>query len=362
MSNYTIPKPQVNSNLDSVQKTKLGTEKKQQICTSEFFPRLVCQINLYNDQLILSQHGREFAFQTNELSGQGLYKLFLLMDGTRSLHELQQLYSPENPTAITKLLCSLDDQGLVDDAAPMSIHSGRDTLLELEALTQELLTQTISDHSVTDIRLWQVLQLATPTIPDMVIYGFALEHYHLFSHLGSCQAPTLNFQESTKIRHLLNQLYTQTCGYEQLMASALNGIGISSKDLSHSLPLPETMSLYNGLTFWANFEPLFFLAILGPLYGGLFSRFEHYLTVIEDRDLEGDFIKPMGQLINTQQKHKQVILAQSIFQEIPHVDLDTEQRLKGQIHLFTEIYRNFYRAIGQCYLNTPNLLRQVSVS
>ncbi|MBT9314436.1 hypothetical protein [Leptothoe spongobia] len=362
MSNITIPNLQVNSTSDSGQKTKLSTKKPKQTAASDFFPRLACQINLYNNQLILSQYGQEFAFPINQPSGKGLYKLFLLMDGTRSLHELQQLCSPEEPTAITKLLCSLDDQGLVDNAAAVTIHSGQETLLELEALSQKLLNQKLFGHSVKDIALWQLLQLANPEISDNVISGFVLEHYHLFSHISSFQSPTLGFQGSTKVRYLLNEFYAQTYGYEQIMVKALHNIDITPEELASTLPLPETMSMYNGLTFWANFEPLFFFSILGLLLDSILNCFKCYLTTISRDELGSCFIEAIGELVSTQQQHKQINLGRSIFQEIPHIDPETVQRFKGQIHLFVEMYSNFYRAIGHYYLETPNLLRRLLIN
>ncbi|MEM1255646.1 MAG: hypothetical protein AAGI69_24680 [Cyanobacteria bacterium P01_H01_bin.21] len=362
MTNHIISERQANKDFDLDQEIKFNSETFQQTAAADFFPRLACQINLYSDRLILSQYGQEFAFPIDEPSGKGLYKLFLLMNGTRSLRELQQLCSPENPTAITKLLCSLDDQGLLDNAAPVKTYSGSDTLQELEALTQQLLNHKLFGHSPTDIPLWQLLQLATPEIPDKVIYGFILEHYHLFSHTSYFQSPTLGFQGSAKIRHLLNELYIQTYGYEELMVAALNGIGVAAEDLPYILPLPETMSIYNGLAFWANFEPLFFLSILGSLFDGILSCFERYFVAIEKRGQTDGFIEPIRQLIESQQTYEQLNLTREIFQEIPHIDPEVAQRFKAQIHLFVEMYLNFYKAIGHYYMDAPDLLRRIAVN
>ncbi len=354
MSNDTISKPRV---LDSEPTPQLDTHTLQPYAT-DFFPRLACQINLYSNRLILSQHGREFVFEIDRLSG--LPRLFSLMDGTRSLDELQRLCSPENPTAITTLINNLDNQGLVDNAAVVAVQSGREVLLELDALTQQLLAQTPWAHAQPP--LWQLLQLATPEIPNTIIYGFALEHYHLFSHMGCIQSPTLGFQGSTKIRHRLNQLYVRTSGYEQLMKQVLHEMGIISEQLACCLPLPETMSMYNGLAFWANFEPFFFLSILGSLFERVLSGFKPYLVEIEGRQPDARFVQTIRQLVDVQQKNQHDILGQSIFQDIPHIDRETERRFKDQIHLYVEMYGNFYRAIGHHYVDAPHFLRRIAVS
>lgn len=318
-------------------------------------PQLACKVNFYPERMILSQDGREFAFQLDSQSGEGFLKLFSLMDGTRSLSQLQQLCSPDHPEAVTALIQNLDQQGLLDDAAPLQARSGRDILPTLEDLAHELINQS-------DVKnpFWQCIQLATLELSPNLIYGFAIEHYHFFSQNGSLFSPVLSFQGAAKVQDLINELYIQTRGQEQFFMKALNSVGISSEDLTACLPLPGTMAMINGLAFWANFEPIFYLSILGVLVNGMSKTFEIYLCALEKLEVDICFIEPIKQLINTQLEHKQITLARSIFQPIPHIDEETEQRLREQTYLFVEMYGNFYAAIGQHYASTPYLLRRIS--
>lgn len=338
-----------------------------QIDPQIFYPRLVGQVNLYGDRLVLVQRGREFVFQTDQLSGEILSQLLLRMDGSHSIKDLETLFSFKTSDAVVNLVNNLDKQGLLDNAAPVVIYSGKDTLLALESLAQKLLAPILfGDDKADDSALWSLLQVATPELsnfelPNKIIYGFALEHYYLFSQVSCFQVPTLSFQDSINVRPLLNTCYQHTSSYEQLIAQALSEIHITSETLGDVLPLPQTASLANALTFWANFEPLFFLSMIRILFNSVLTSFEHYLIAIEQYELDDDFIRPIRQLIETQRKQKTVMLTEHIFQEISHVAPDMQHRFKGQLYLFIEIYCNFHRAIGQHYGNTPHLLRQLYV-
>ena len=68
------------------------------------------------------------------------------MDGTRSIRELQQMFSPENPEEINTIVRNLDARGLLDDVAQFRGHSGMDTLLDLEELANELLNKHAEKH------------------------------------------------------------------------------------------------------------------------------------------------------------------------------------------------------------------------
>lgn len=104
-------------------------------------PRLACKINLYKGQIILSQNGRDFDFPISMQSEETLLKLFSMMDGTKTLRELQQIFSPNDPEVINTIVRNLDEQGLIDDATQVRVNSGIDTLLELENLTKSLAHQ-----------------------------------------------------------------------------------------------------------------------------------------------------------------------------------------------------------------------------
>jgi hypothetical protein len=319
------------------------------------FPRLICKINCYQDRIILSQDGREFSFSIQGEVGQGLEKIFSLMDGTKSIWELQQICGANDPGAIANLVKNLDELGLLEDIIPLQLDSGIDTLLELEELSRELLSQSVEENP-----FWSLINSTAPQAAMKVFYGFAIEHYHFFSRKCCFQSPVLGFQGSQEVRELINELYFQTYGQDQLLIEALNSIGISSQELNDTIPLPETAAMCHGLTFWANFEPVFYLSILGILADNTFKNFELYLAACEWVDLASDFIEPIKQLVNTALKYEQQILSRPIFPESLQIDRKTKQRFREQTYLFVEMYKNFYIAIAHHYSSTPDLLRRVS--
>lgn len=319
------------------------------------FPRLVCKINLYQDQIILSQDGREFSLHIDAQSGKALQQIFAMMDGTRSISELQQICAPHNPEVINTLVRDLDEQKLLDDAAPLTIHSGIDTLLELEELAHKLLNQRFKKNC-----LWKLIDSTVPVPPIQVLYGFAIEHYHFFGQKSCFHSPVLGFPSSTKVRQLLDELYLQAYGQERLLMEALNAISICHQELADTMALPETMAMCNGLAFWATFDPVFYLSTLGVLVDNTFKTFQMYLTACERLELDPGFIEPVRQLVNTKLKNQESA-SRRIFPEIPHIDRETSQRFREQTYLFIEMYNNFYAAIGRHYSSAPDLLRRVSL-
>ena len=319
------------------------------------YPRLACKVNLYQDWIILEQDGRDFSFQLKGQSEEALEKLFSMMDGTRSLSELQQIFSPQRPEVVNNIVRNLDEQGLIDDVAQLQGHSDIDPLMELEDLTHQLL-----DKSVAENPFWKQIKYAESELPINVLYGFAIENYHFFCRKCVFDSPVLGFQNSTKFRQLINKRYCQEYGQDELWLEALYAIGISREELIDTMPLPQTMALYNALAYWANFEPLFFLSIRGFLTSQTLHNFEYYLQACTRLELDSHFIYPIKQLVNTNLKREQINLSSCVFQEILHIDGETRQRFRGQIYLFMEIYDNFHRAIWNYYSSASHLLRSVS--
>ena len=349
---YTIER--VNSDLEPESPAGRFKRKNQQR-PPLLYPRLACKVNLYQDWIILAQDGRDFSFQLKGQSGEALEKLFSMMDGTRSLSELQQIFSPERPEAINSIVRNLDEQGLIDDVAQLRDHSSIDLLMELEDLTHQLL-----DKSVTENPFWKQIKSAESELPINVLYGFAIENYHFLCRKCDFDSPVLGFQSSTKVRQLINERYCQEYGQDELLLEALHAIGISREELVDTMPLPQTMALYNALAYWANFEPLFFLSILGLLTTQTFHNFESYLQACTRLELDSHFIDPIRQLVNTKLKGEQANLTSCVFQEILHIERETRQRFRGQIYLFMEMYDNFHRAIWNYYSSASHLLRSVS--
>ena len=347
MSKYVTPDNNITSDL-GVEMLDVDIEQTNRQCSRVMFPRLACKVNIYQDRIIFSRDGREFGFYANPQSGKALQKLLLMMDGNRSIAELQQICAPNNPEIINTIVRDLEEQGLLDDVVPLKGKSGTDALGEIEKLTRELLDQSIAEN------------LTTTKIQINILYGFAIEHYHLFSRRDYFQSPVLGFQASTKVRQLLNEFYSQAYGEDGLLMEALNGIGITSEDIIETMPLPETMAMCNGFAFWANYDPLFFLSNLGFLADNIFKNFELYLAALHRLELNPDFIEPIEKLVKTKLKNKHNI-SHPIFEEIPYIDRETKQRFRQQTYLFLEIYNNFYTAIVSHYSSCPDVLRRVSV-
>lgn len=341
-----------NSNLDQTQPLIDG-ESKQSLTIN--YPKLACNVNIYPDQTVFYRDGQYFGFETSGLSAETLQTLFVMMDGTRSIEELQELFAPDNPEVIQSILQGLEEQALLDDATPFKVHSGIDTLLELEDFTNDLLKTTVEGNL-----LWKPITSSESELPITVLYGFGIEHYHLSCHRWNWDFPVLGSQNYTKVQQLINQLYGQEYGEDQLWLKALNGIGISDEDLKDAIALPETVAIGNALAYWANSEPLVLLSTLGVLKRQAYHHLSSYLAACERVNLESGFIDPIRELVNRNMTGESENLIHRIFQDIGHVDQQTRQRLGDQIYLFIEMYNNFYRAIWNYYSCTSDLLRRVS--
>ncbi len=329
------------------------TPNNQQI-SPLFRPRLSCKVSLDPEQIVFSQGDRTFAVTINDQSPTALQKLFLMMDGTKSLGELQQQFFPQDPDILSNIVQDLETQGLINDATPLTINSGIDTLLELEALTAKLLAKNAAQEC-----FWQQVASADREIAIKVLSGLAIEYYYFSSQQYCFAASNFSFPNSHKIQQLINQYYWRKYGQDKILLEALNGIGISQEDLTNSIPLPQTTALAHALTFWANFEPIFFLTTLEAIATQTLKSFTTCLQISEQLELNSAWLKAIKRLIDTKLQSEPEHLTHLIFQEIPHLDQITKQRFKGQTHLFWEIYASFYQAIWDYYSSAPNSLRRV---
>lgn len=317
------------------------------------YPKLACKVNIYGDRIILAQNGQDFNYRIDSSSGEALQKLLLMMDGTRSLTQLQQMFSPKETETINTIIRDLDEQGLLDDLTPLEAYSGMDLLLELENLADELL------GSVENNPFWKSINLIVSQVPSEVLYGFAVENYHLFSRTSYFQPTVLSLGDSTRVRQLLSELYCRGVERDKLVLKSLNVIGISHEDLADTMPLPETMAMCNGLAFWANSEPLFSLTATVLIANKTCKNYELYLAACQQQQLNSRFIEPISQLLELKLKQEENLFRR-IFQEIPHIDRETRQRFNRQTYLLLEMYSNFCTAIEHYYSSAPHLLRRVS--
>ena len=319
-----------------------------------FRPRLSCKVSLYPEQIVFSQGDRAFAVTINDQSPTALQKLFLMMDGTKSLGELQQQFFPQDPDILSNIVQDLDEQGLIHDATPFSINSGINTILELEALTSKLLVKNSAQEC-----FWQQIKSADKEIAIKVLSGLAIEYSYFFSQQYCFNALSFSFPSSPKIQQLINQYYWRKYGQDKILLEALNAIGISQEDLTNSIPLPQTTALVHALTFWANFEPIFFLTTLEAIATQTLESLTSCLQISEQLELDSAWLNPIRRLIDSKLKSEPEHFTRLIFEEIPHLDQITKQRFKGQTHLFWEIYASFYQGIWDYYSFAPNLLRRI---
>ena len=341
------------SNLEPELKLQ-GFEGKQQKLPLPLYPKLTASVNSYQDRIIFSQEGRDFAFRIDSQTGDRLKKILIVMDGTNSLSKLQQMFSPNNPEAMNTLVRYLDEKKLLDDAFHLKIESSLNTLLELETFTNELLKNQVVQNK---------FRLIKPDSSDLqlnLIYGFAIEIYHFISYKAYIDSSALSFPGSTQIRQLINQLYCKEYGQDKFLLEALNSIGINNEDLMDTMALPQTMGICNSLAFWASYDSLFYFSILGVLANQNMKNLMSYLQVCEGLKIDSAFLNPIRKLISSEQNSEIKNITHQIFQEIYAVDKQAKQRLKGQMYLFAEIYTNFYNAIFDYYSHTNSLLRRVS--
>ncbi len=327
------------------------TSDKNQPSLKLFRPLLKCKINHYSDKLVLSQDGRDFSFHVNIISGEIFKKLLAMMDGTKTINEIQQIVSPKNPEIVHNFVNELEKFNLIDDVDQVEVNSGVDILLELEDLTHELLHKHLLQLNNLD---------AIDESQINIVYGHVIEYYHFFTHKYDFYSPVLGFKNSRGIRQIINKLYYQEYGQVKLLIESLTSLGISSEDLIDTMPLPETMAMCNGLVFWSSFEPLFFFSTLGVLTSQIINNLQSYIRVCEKLEIDPRFVNPLRQLLKNIQSIQVENFTHKIFQEIHHIDGKTKRRMREQSYLFIEMYSNFHKAIWNYYSSTNNLLRQVT--
>jgi len=344
-----------NKNLDLEVNSKLPEFKgKQHQLPLPQYPKLAASVNSYQNRIIFSQSGRDFAFEINYQTGEIIKKILMMMDGTNSLSKLQQMFSPKNAEFINTLVHYLDTNKLLDEVFHLKTESFLDVLLELEDLSDKVINNKVIQNT------FKFNQLDSDNVQLKVIYGFAIEVYHFLSRKICIDSSLLNFQSSTHIQELVSQIYTEECGQDKLLIEALNYLGINNEDLIDTIPLPQTTSLCNTLAYWASFDSLFYLSIFGILAKQNLSNLNYYFQACESLEIDSSFLEPIKILIKKQQNSDVKNIIRKIYQDISQVDKPTKQRLKAQMYLFGEIYTNFYTAIFNYYSSTETLLRRVS--
>lgn len=321
---------------------------------SLFRPRLACKVNFYPDQIVFTQGDRFVTMAMAAKSSGALEKLFLMMDGTQTLEELQQQFFPKNSQPLYKIIEDLDRQGLIDDGAGLQLNSDSEVVGELQALTAKITPSTAQQL------FWQQIATTEEKLAIKLLAGWMKEYYFYLTQQCCFDSAILSFPNSIKIRQLINQRYCHQQEQDAILLEALNALEISQEELKDTIPLPQTTALVNALAYWANFEPLFFLAILEAITKQQQYDLRYGLQLGKQMKLAAAVVEPIQRLhdLSLEQPPNLTYL---IFSEIPYLEAETKQRWQGQIHLLQEMQDNFYRGIGEYYLSAQSSRRRIGV-
>ena len=316
-------------------------------------PRLACEIDLRDGEIVLARDGLEYALAPEDSPLPELQSFLRSLDGRRSLGELQEALADAERARLLSMVDDLEMHNLIDDARPVVARSGIDVLLELEDLTNELIERTLEKNV-----FWTTVR-KPGVAPKNVLYGFAVENYHFLFRESLFDSPILAYPGNTRVRTLINEFYVSEFGHDELVVQALSALGITREELLDAIPLPETMAMCNALSYWASSDPIFFLSTLGVLEGKDTEE-DPYIHACEINGLEADFIGPMRAHSEINRNAAHGDLTREIFREIPHIDAETIARARRQMPLFIEMYDNYHTALWNHYSKTDQLLRRVS--
>jgi hypothetical protein len=317
-------------------------------------PRLVGTLEHQEDALFVDSGGERFSLDVDALPRAPVIELLQRLDGTRTIGDLASEMPALGRPTISAIVADLDRQGLLRDEQGPACRSGRDVLLELEDLQNELLYRTLYQNV-----FWRKLLDTEERVPLFVLHGMCIENYHFLFRESYFDAPVLNFPASTPARREMNEFYVEELGHDELLFKSLQAIGISRAEIAETIPLPETMALCNALAYWSRYDPLFFFTTLGVMEGKDLE-IDSYVTACERHGLPEAFIGPIRTHAEINVKGGHGNLAREIFQHVEAIPDDVVRRMRAQTHLFVEIYDDFYTAIWNHYSQTPTLLRRIS--
>ncbi|WP_437948433.1 iron-containing redox enzyme family protein [Sorangium sp. So ce296] len=311
--------------------------------STNFQPRLVCDVSVKNDEISLVRDGVEFALEPEGSSAEELRGFLKALDGSRTVSELQRGLDTAQQKRFGTLLQDLERFRLLDDAGTVTMRTGSQALLELEDLANALMEKSINRN------VFWVNVLGDPErCPKSAFYGLAIENYHFLYRESLFDSPVLPYVASAKVRQLMNEFYCEEYGHDEIIIKAIFALGISREDVQDMMPLAETLALCNALSYWASSDPIFFFATLGVLEGKD-PEVDLFIEACEKAALPPKFIKPMRDHSDINRKGEHGNLTRLIFAEIPYVDDETMGRLRRQMRLFVEMYDDFYTAIWNFY-------------
>ena len=317
-------------------------------------PRLSGDARVAGNAVHIGEDG--FEMSAVALTPGDLCRLLRRFDGKTDWQEIIAREPSLSPSAGAELVQTLDDAGLLDEAAPVKCQSGFEAMLDIEELIENYCATTIYENT-----FWRTCLAANKPgdIPQKLASGMVIENWHFLFREGYFDAPVLSFVANTRVRHLLNQFFSEDYGHDEILLRSLNFIGLSREDMADAIPLPETMALCNALAYWAHNDPLFFFTTLGLLEGqGV--KHDSFIEACERSALAEEFVGPLRTHANINIKAGHGNLTRAIFKNIAVLDLPTVARLKRQVRLFVELYDNFYSGVWRYYTSDAPLLRRVS--
>lgn len=314
------------------------------------YPQLVCKVNLYCDRVVLIQETRELSFPASGSIGEALPKLFALMDGRKSLDEIQASLGLGN--ALVPIVQNLQDKGWLIDAM---VTVPRYTCNAVREQASRALNQSRRENL-----FWQLLRGVSEESAISLVCGYALELYHLFSSQYWGHAIALPALGHSSFHHSLEIFRYCTRRQVEDLRRGLAAFGILSVDLADLLPLPSTTALYNGLSFWASADAPFYIAILGAFAERLYQDLEQYWRACESLAIVPLFTAAIKPLLSSEAKAAQTQLRYCDLQEMPPLAEATYQRYIAQAYLLVTLLEGFYGAITQHYATASCQLRRVS--
>ena len=301
-----------------------------------------------NRSLLLDLGGRQFAVEL-DLPEQQLTGILLALDGSATVAEVSVAIGAE--VEVVEAICqALSDLELLVNIPMGDAVTGREAVCAIEDRLTELMLDTVFFNEY-----WDRI-LGSEGVPDLVLYGTALENYHFLRHESWFDSPALVHVGNAEVQKLVNGFYVDEFGHDELLRDALCSLGPTPLDLATSTPLPATMALCNSLAWWARTDPILFLSTLGVLEGRE-NETDSFLKRCEQQRLPEAFVAPLRKHAAINQAGQHGNLTRSIFFKMPAIAGRELERLLGRLTLFTQLYDAFYSAIWAHYSTADRLLR-----
>lgn len=268
------------------------------------------------------------------------------LDGTRTREELAQMSSLPL-SEVDDILDQLDSANLLDD--PPTTR-GATRAIEVQLELEGLINEGFETH-VEAGRFWQNLSESPAAVSEAVYYGFALQNWHFLYRENLFDSAILTFPSNSAVRRHVNEFYIEEHQHDNIVLEAFSAIGLSPDDVQRSRPLRTTTALVNALGWWARTDPVFFFTTISTLEGGIVSHgdTDSFIEAAEAKGLPTGFIEPLRRHAAINNGHDHGSVSRQIMAMLPPQSERTVARLKSQVPLFIELYRDFYDGVYDYY-------------